>query len=361
MKALSKVLQKYKIIQIVFLFFIFHIFWLSFYFLSDAVFIRDGALHIYYKFFVINSVGFFAFCISAFVLFPSFIPWKKYFLLFITSVFIMGLFGYVQFLLQDWAPQPIFRKEGVATASSGFAASMVKMQQSSGAFIRSVLNILVYLLLGIGYAYMKDWFIKDRRTQLLEKEKTKAELALLRYQLNPHFLFNTINDIYYLAIIKSEKTAEAILKVSGLLRYVLDHKSETVLLEKELNHLQQFLELQQFRFPDQVVELNLDIQDEIGNYEIAPLLLSTFAENAFKHGEPGTIETPVKITISIKDNVLDYSVINKINRQIDKDITTGIGLNNLKKRISLLYEGKHRLNIKEENEYFYANLNLQLL
>ena len=359
MNPLSKALQKYKILQVIFLFFIFHIFWLSFYFLSDTTFIKYSLLHIYYKYFVINSVGFFAFCISAFVLFSSFIPRKKYFLLFITSFFVMALLGYIQFLLQDWDPQPFFIKEPVA-GTTGVSTFMLKVQQTSGAYIRSMMNILVYLLLGVGYAYMKDWFIKDRRTQILEKEKTKAELALLRYQLNPHFLFNTINDIYYLAIIKSEKTADAILKVSDLLRYVLDHKSEAVLLEKELNHLQQFLELQQFRFPDQVVELKLDIQDDISNCEIAPLLLSTFAENAFKHGEPGTIESPVKITISIKENVLDYSVINKINRQMDKDKTTGIGLNNLKKRISLLYEGKYSLNIREENEYFYANLNLQL-
>ncbi len=357
MNSISAALQKYKILEVLFLFLIFHIFWLSFYFLSDATFIKNGLFHIFLKYSIINSVGFLAFFLSAFVLFSSFIPRKKYFLLFITSFFLIAVFGYVQFLLQDWSPQPFFIKK-TAKASNSFMASSIV--QTSGAYIRSTLNILVYLLLGVGYAYMKDWFIKDRRTQILEKEKTKAELALLRYQLNPHFLFNTINDIYYLALIKSEKTADAILKVSDLLRYVLDHKSETVLLEKELNHLQQFLQLQQFRFPDQVVEVNMDIQDDIRNYEIAPLLLSTFAENAFKHGEPGTIEIPVKIIISVKDKILDYSVINKINRQLDKDFTTGIGLNNLEKRISILYEGKYSLHIKEENDFFYAKFKLQL-
>lgn len=358
MNRISAALQKYKILEVLLLFLIFHIFWLSFYFLSDAAFIKNGLFHIFLKYSVINSVGFFAFCLSAFVLFSSFIPRKKYFLFFVTSLFVIGILGYTQFLLQDWSPQPFFQKN--PSPVSGVSASMIKVQQLSGAYIRSMLNILVYLLLGVGYAYMKDWFIKDRRTQILEKEKTLAELALLRYQLNPHFLFNTINDIYYLAIIKSEKTADAILKVSDLLRYVLDHKSETVLLEKELNHLQQFLDLQKFRFPDQVVEVNLNIKDNIRHYEIAPLLLSTFAENAFKHGEPGTIEFPVKIDISVKDRVLDYTVVNKINRQMDKDKTTGIGLNNMKKRIFLLYEGKYRLSIKEENDFFYAHFNLQL-
>ena len=360
MNRISSALKKYRFLQIILLFFVFHIFWLGFYFLSGAPFLKEGLIHIYVKYFVINTVGFTVFCISAFVLFAAFIPRKKYFLFVLTIIVIVTLFGYIQFLLQDWTPEPFFTKASPLVKTGGGFSGMVKMQQSTGAYIRAILNILVYLLLGIGYAYMKDWFIKDRRAQILEKEKTKAELALLRYQLNPHFLFNTINDIYYLAIIKSEKTADAILKVSDLLRYVLDHKSETVLLEKELNHLQQFLKLQQFRFPDQVVEVNLDIQDNISQYEIAPLLLSTFAENAFKHGEPGTEEIPVKISISVKDRVLNYSVINKINRQMDRDATTGIGLNNLKKRISLLYEGKYSLNIKEENDFFYANFKLQL-
>lgn len=326
--------------------------------MSETVFLKNGLWHVYFKFFVINTLGFGAFCLSAFVLFSTFIPKKKYILYAIASLFIVVIFGYVQFILQDWVPEPFFKKPQRVT--EGILIPMVKMQQSTGAFIKASLNILVYVLLGTGYAYMKDWFIKDRRTQILEKEKTKAELALLRYQLNPHFLFNTINDIYYLAIIKSEKTADAILKVSDLLRYVLDHKSETVLLEKEINHLKQFLELQQFRFPDQSVKMELDINDDIGDYEIAPLLLSTFAENAFKHGEPGTEETPVRINISVKDRLLKYSVVNKINRQISKDETTGIGLNNLKKRISLLYAGKYNLNIEEKNGSFYANFELQL-
>lgn len=358
MNRINSALQKNKILQIILLFFIFHIFWLVFYFLSEAVFLKNGQWNFYFKFFVINTLGFAAFCISAFVLFSTFIPRKKYFLFVLTSLCIVALFGYVQFMLQDWVPEPFFSTP--APITKGVLIPMIKMQQSTGAFIRASLNILVYMLLGTGYAYMKDWFIKDRRTQILEKEKTKAELALLRYQLNPHFLFNTINDIYYLAIIKSEKTADAILKVSDLLRYVLDHKSEVVLLEKELNHLRQFLDLQQFRFPDQIVHLDLDIDDDLSHYEIAPLLLSTFAENAFKHGEPGTENAPVEISISVKNRLLKYSVVNKINRQMNKDKTTGIGLNNLRKRISLLYAGRYHLHIEEKDDFFYANFDLQL-
>lgn len=339
---------------------LFHIFWLLFYFLTAAPFLLNGEMHIYFKFFVINSVGFITFCISAFLLFPYLSKSKKYFWVIAVSFVIIVAFGYIQFSLQDWHPVPFFINNVTPVTDNSNGLALVTLRQLSGANIRAMLNILVYLLLGFGYAYMEDWFIKDRRTRILEKEKVSAELALLRYQLNPHFLFNTINDIYYLAIIKSEKTAEAILKVSELLRYVLDHKSEMVSLENELDHLKKFLKLQEFRFPDQIIDFKLNIQDNINNYEIAPLLLTTFAENAFKHGEPGTEETPVKINVSLANEVLTYLVSNKINRRIEKDSSTGIGLNNLKRRLSLLYPGRYDLTIKEDENFFYANLQLEL-
>lgn len=346
-------------VRILILFVIFHFFWLAFYFLSDATFLKMGAWHIYWKFSVINSLGFLTFCLAAYVLFPFLLLRRKYMLLFASFVFFTIALGYLQFLLQDWNPEPFFQKKPLVTTNTGNSQPMVKMAQISGAHIRAMLNIFVYLLLGMGYAYMKDWFVKDRHAQILEKEKTKAELSLLRYQLNPHFLFNTINDIYYLAIIKSDKTADAILKVSELLRYVLDHKAESVLLEREIQHLKRFLLLQQFRFPDQVVEVDMRMPDSM-DYEIAPLLLTTFAENAFKHGEPGTAEVPVKIFLAVDDHLLTYSVINKINKLMEKDRTNGIGLENLKRRLSLLYPGKYFLETKEEDQFYYAKLQLKL-
>jgi Putative regulator of cell autolysis len=342
----------------------FHVFWFLFYLLSGSSFLKLGLWHVYVKYFVINSIGFAAFCLSAFWIFPFFVSKQKYFLLILISLAVIIGLGYLQFYAQDWQISPFNQgssenvQQGLAKGKTVVQSANVK--QAIGAPVRAMLNILVYLLLGIGYAYMKDWFIKDRRARILEKEKIQAELTLLRYQLNPHFIFNTINDIYYLAIIKSDKTADAILKLSNLLRYVLYEKEERVPLEKEVDHFREFIKLQQFRFPDQFISLNVNIREPINNYQIAPLLLITFIENAFKHGEPGTLNEPVKIELDIQNNILNYTVINKINSNNSKDATTGIGLSNLKRRVSLLYPDLYQLSLKEENDCFTAHLQIQL-
>lgn len=351
-------------LQILFLFFIFHAFWLLYYFLSEAVFIKSGLFHSYIKQSLINSVGFLAFCLSAYWLFPFFVSKNKrgqFCLIFL--IIVIGL-GYAVFRLQDWDIKPFqssssLQKAVLATAGKK-TTPIVSMKQATGAPVRAMLTILVYLLLGMGYAYMKDWFVKDRRARILEKEKLQAELTLLRYQLNPHFLFNTINDIYYLALIQSDKTADAILKVSDLLRYVLDEKGDQVSLDKEINHLKEFIRLQEFRFPDQFICVKMDIAEDTHHYQIAPLLLLTFVENAFKHGEPGTQEEPVRIRLSVHNKQLVYEVVNKINNNTTKDATTGIGLNNLRRRLSLLYPNRHQLSLREENHYFTAHLQIEL-
>lgn len=270
------------------------------------------------------------------------------------------ILGYLQFHLQDWNPKLFSPPKLNISSGNKIVISAVALKQPIGAQVREMLNIMVYLLLGLGFAYMKDWFIKDRYTRILEKEKIKAELTLLRYQLNPHFLFNIINNIYYLAIIKSDKTADAILKVSELLRYVLNEKEERVPLEKELDYLREFVNLQQFRFPDQVVKVNSNINQDTNKYKIAPLLLITFAENAFKHGEPGTAEEPVSFWLNFKKNQLEYRVHNKINYNGKKDSTTGIGLNNLKRRLYLLYPNRHQIKITEKDNFYDAYLKIDL-
>jgi len=182
----------------------------------------------------------------------------------------------------------------------------------------------------------------------------------LRYQINPHFLFNTINDIYYLALIKSEKTPEAMLKLSDLLRYILYEKGEWVALEKEINYLKEFIHLHKIRFPENVVNIELVNPELIQNQEIPPMLLSTFVENAFKHGAPGSNENPIKILIGISLGALHYKVTNAIDKIITKDKTTGIGILNLEKRLNLLLPNKYKLSYSKNDEHFEAELEIQL-
>lgn len=358
---LLKKIGKNKVWQIAVLLLLFHAFWILFYYISGSYFLKSLNVDYFIKVSIINTLGFVVFCLAAYGYFPSFISRKKYFWFTILSLVTIIITGYLQYKLQDWNPDFFFRRR-IATQTQMNIGLIIPapIQQPIGAPVRAMFTMMVYLLLGVGYAYMKDWFIKDRYTRVLEKEKLQAELSLLRYQLNPHFLFNIINNIYYLAIIKSEKTPEAILKVSELLRYVLNDKEDKVSLEKELNYLHEFIKLQQFRFPDQQVSVSIDIKEELSNYLIAPLLLITFAENAFKHGEPGTEEDPVVIHLKFENNQLEYAVSNKINKNDKKDNTTGIGLRNLKRRLQLLYPHKHQLQINNNNGHFDAQLKIDL-
>ncbi len=218
---------------------------------------------------------------------------------------------------------------------------------------------LDYVIYGVLYALLENWYFEDRRRQALEKEKISAELAFLRSQINPHFLFNTINDIYVLAYQKSDKAPEALLKLSDLLRYILhDSMNDKVLLSKELGYVKSLIDLQKLGAKGY---LFLDYSEigEVGNHEIAPLLLVSFVENAFKHGIVTDEANPLKIQIKVANNELDFLVINKKNKQC-KDKTGGIGLSNVKRRLDLLYAHHQSLVITETEDFFTAQLHINL-
>lgn len=227
-------------------------------------------------------------------------------------------------------------------------------------FIPNLISALTYYLLGLGYAFAKDWFAKERAALVLEKEKAEAELMLLRNQLNPHFLFNTINNIYYLALIQSTKTAEALLQLSELLRYVLHEKNKWVFVDKEYQHLLKFIELHRLRFPKDQINIKVFREEQFAAYQIPPMILLTFVENAFKHGEPGTVEDPVSIELDIEAGRLVYIVRNKIAHGISKDQQSGIGLANLKKRLQILYPNQHQLELESVGDQYLAKLELDL-
>jgi LytS/YehU family sensor histidine kinase len=243
---------------------------------------------------------------------------------------------------------------------SGKTESVLYYQTTVEIISAELYRGLQFVFISYAYRFIFDWVIIERIKRNLENEKLKADLALLRYQLNPHFLFNTINDIYYLALIKSDKTADALLKLSDLLRYVLHEKEDWVPLEKEIRHLKQFVELHHFRFPDDVVKMNIENGTSLSSYQIPPLLLTTFVENAFKHGEPGTEEKPILININVHDKMLSYKVLNPIGNATSKDDSSGIGKPNLEKRLNLLYPGKHKISFNQENGTYIAQLELQL-
>jgi len=205
--------------------------------------------------------------------------------------------------------------------------------------------------------FMIDWFEAQKLKDELINQRQSSELALLRSQVNPHFLFNTLNNIYSLVYKKSDEAPAAVMKLSRIMRYMLyDATSEKVLLEKEVEYLRSFIELQELRINQQGY-VELMIEGDIENRTIAPMLLIPFVENAFKHG--GKSQTPgITIKLSIDTDKVLFQVINikKRNLLARNDEVGGIGLQNIKRRLDLLYPGKHELQIEDGQEVFKINL-----
>ena len=195
--------------------------------------------------------------------------------------------------------------------------------------------------------------------QRLNNQKLGAELSFLKSQINPHFLFNTLNNIYALVLKKSTDAPNAVLMLSDIMRYMLhDSNHHRVLLEKEIDYISKFIKLQQLRIKKDV-NIEFNIQGEPNKIKIAPMLLIPFVENAFKHGELQQKDAYIKIQLDIIPGEIDFLVENILREKKEKT-TSGIGLDNLKKRLSLIYPGKHKLSRRKSGTTYIGNLKLQL-
>lgn len=212
----------------------------------------------------------------------------------------------------------------------------------------------------------KSWFfVSELQKELLEKEKQKTEVELraLKAQINPHFFFNTLNSIYSMALDKDERLPNTILQLSDLMRYFLyGSKDNFIPLEKELAVLNNYIALQKIR-SDAQLNIETKIAGEIDQKQIAPLLLITFLENAFKHGVKGVSEKRfIKLDIGVDKNRFLFSVEN--NKGLIDEIKTlehgGLGLENIKRQLQLLYPDKHQLEIKNTKDNFAVQLQLDL-
>ena len=216
-----------------------------------------------------------------------------------------------------------------------------------------------------GFAVMinliKRWWLKQKETEQLFHEKTKAELQLLKAQVHPHFLFNTLNNIYYFSLSGSPKAPEMINKLSGLLHYILNECNQPLIpLQKEINMVRDYMALEKIRYGE--MNMNIEIQEEGSEKLIAPLLLIPFVENSFKHGTSKMLAHPwVKLQVIIENNTLHFSVANSRPPEAETQLKKGnIGLKNVKKRLELLYPGTHELNIVSKPESFFVYLKVQL-
>jgi sensor histidine kinase YesM len=339
-----------SILEIALVVFVFLLFWFTYYLFLGKIWPSDNIG--YYRI-ASHLTQTTVLLVAAFFVFPRYAKRKRLIPFLLLSVVLLLAFTQMFNMARQLLTSPVFYLLNSSQQPK-------KVVATPSYFIPNLISALTYYLLGLGYAFARDWFAKERAALVLEKEKAQAELSLLRNQLNPHFLFNTINNIYYLALIQSAKTADALLKLSDLLRYVLHEKSDWVSLEKEYQHLLKFIELHRLRFPKDQIELNMSEEDQFASCQIPPMILLTFVENAFKHGEPGTEAEPVIISLDIAAGKLHYSVSNKIAQGISKDQNNGIGIPNLIKRMQILYPNKHHLELGASGEQYLAKLEIDL-
>jgi LytS/YehU family sensor histidine kinase len=217
-------------------------------------------------------------------------------------------------------------------------------------------SLLLVVFLGVAIKMLLHWRKGKEDYQKLMRDKVEAELRFLKSQLNPHFLFNTLNNLYYLASEKSDKTPQAILALSELLDYVLhDTKAEFVPLEKEIQQIKNYISLESLRYEDRLT-VNLKTSGHIPAHHIAPMLLITLTDNAFKHGVmPQTGKAWIDIAIECHERRVEVTVKNNMGRK-SQDNPKGIGLENLKSQLTLLYPGRHSFEIHSTNDLFQVNL-----
>lgn len=211
--------------------------------------------------------------------------------------------------------------------------------------------------------FAKDWFEFEARKKAVENEKLVAELNFLKAQINPHFLFNTLNNLYYLAYSKSENTTEVIAKLSQMMRYMIyDSNHPKVLLSREIEYMQNYISLERLRLNNQI-PIRFDVEGRAEDVWITPLIFITFLENAFKHGVTNTNASAwVNVSIKLDKKECVYRVENSkiANAQIDNGGKSGIGLQNVQRRLELSYPGKYALEVTDTADRYAVQLNLTL-
>jgi len=224
-------------------------------------------------------------------------------------------------------------------------------------FAGNLFYFSVYLVYAVVFYLIRLSFYKELQQKELALQSRQSELSFLRSQVNPHFLFNSLNNIYALVYEGSQQALPAIAGLSELLRYMLYDNKEKVPLDKELDYIRKYIELQKLRF-DHVIKTDLQVSGPTANIQVPPLLLIPFIENAFKHGD--FLEGGQGFTAIVRcTNTTLYFYCHNTKGKGQKDAGGGIGLTNIKRRLQLIYPNKHMLDIQDDKNTFTINVELQ--
>ncbi|QCR24700.1 sensor histidine kinase [Pontibacter sp. SGAir0037] len=292
---------------------------------------------------------------NMYYLMPVYLLRKKHLEFFVYLLLLMGAIGaLMQYVLMPLLIHPLI-----------CPTTCTEDNMSLYRFVRNIVNINYVVAITAVIYLLKNWYRHQQASQNLAKGKLEAELQFLKGQIHPHFLFNTLNSLYSLTLKKSDTAPEVVLKLSGLMDYMLyDAAAAKVALEKELNYIQNYLSLERIRYADRV-DISYTETGRMAGLKIAPMLLLPFIENAFKHGvSTETANAWIRIDLKVQDGELVLLVENSkyenAVKQQKQDIASGIGLKNVRRRLDLLYEGQYSLEVEDEPESYAVRLELTL-
>ena len=289
-------------------------------------------------------------------LIPKYFRKKKYWQF---AVGIVLVFLIMQFLLQV---NSLVISGTPVIKAIGYYKGMEFLSYLRPGFIRSFGNPPLIFGLFLSLKTLKGWHLEQLKSETLSKENANAELQLLKAQVHPHFLFNTLNNIYSFSLNGSPQAGLLVKKLSGMLSYMIHECEEKLVpLEKELKLIEDYMGLEKVRYGKRL-DMQVEIHGDFENRFIAPLLMIPFIENSFKHGTSQMLQHPwIKLEITTVDNQLFLKLSNSKPALVHAtNQNMGIGLLNVKKRLQLLYAGKHQLDISSTEDMFTVNMQILL-
>ncbi len=304
--------------------------------------------------------------LNTLLLIPKFLAKEKWLWYVLSIAGCLLVFLYVPKEIATWIAEPEvfnpnnreFIRNPAYTGKRHFPGMMRAGKRSVTDPYNTVLFLLVFTV-GTCISVIQRWLQTEQTRKETENEKLNTELSFLKSQVNPHFFFNTLNNIYSLAVVRSEKTAPAVMKLSAIMRYILtETQHDLVPLSNEVAFIHNFIDLQKVRLTDKVI-LNFSAEGDIETLLIAPLLFIPFVENAFKYGVSTKESSNITIEIRTEGNKVLFTAENYIvpseNNLMEN---TGIGINNVKRRLELMYAGKHTLTTSQQDNYYSVHLEI---
>ncbi|MBU3012631.1 histidine kinase [Polaribacter vadi] len=304
-------------------------------------------------FYILNGVLITVFYVNYSFLVPKLLLNKKIGLYLITFVVFFLFFMYVLepliLISKDFQPP-----------NETFEDRILNRKENGPRFeFRPPIMVILFFGLSTSIKLVSEWYKAEKERALVASQKVNSELSFLKAQLNPHFLFNTLNSIYSLANKKSEDTTIAIVTLSELMRYMIyETNQEYISLTKEVEYIKNYISLHLLRLKDSS-GVRVNVHGDL-NYKIEPLLLISFIENAFKYGTNYKGDTNIRIKINVENDELHLYVFNACYITKVSDKNSGIGLENIKNRLNLLYPKQHTLEINNEKKSFEVNLTIKL-